>query len=84
MIAFSDNDLGLEIQVNNAKLYGTYDTRDSNKIISGTYYIYDTKVRNNRVRVTDSKERVGKPCSMSGWIDIRFITIKEQVPVEDA
>ena len=80
---FIKEDAGLEIEVKNARLYPTYDSRNSSKIISGTYYIYESTVKNNRVRVTDSKDKVGKPCAMSGWIDIKFIDIKDQTPVEE-
>ena len=83
MLNFTKEDLGLEIEIKDAKLYPTYDSRNSSKVISGTYYIYEPTVKNNRVRVTDSEDRVGKPCMMNGWVDVKFITIKEQTPVEE-
>ena len=82
-MTFSKNDNGLAIEVKDAKLYPMYDSRSTNKFISGTYYIYESTVKNNRVRVTDSPDRVGKPCMMNGWIDTKYLTIKEQTPVED-
>ena len=77
------DDTGLEVEVNNAKLYPTYDAKAPSSTITGTYYIYNTIVKNNRVRLTDDKDKVGKPCQMTGWVDLKFITIKEQTPGEN-
>lgn len=62
-----------EIRLNNAKLYPTYDSRNSIKTITGPYYIYNNTIKNNRIRVTDSKDKVGKPCQMTGWVNITDI-----------
>lgn len=67
---------GNQVAVSLTKLYPTWDTKEYKKTIEGTYWIYDSKVKNNRIRVTDSEDKVGKPCSMTGWIDISAIEVQ--------
>ena len=55
------------------KLYPTYDAKESKSMVKGLYYIYNDKVRNNRIRITDDPSKVGKPCMMTGWVDILSI-----------
>ena len=60
---------GMKIELKDEKIYPTYDSKTYSSIVNGTYWIYDEKVRNNRIRITDSEDKVGKPCMMTGWID---------------
>lgn len=59
----------------NTKLYPTYDSQKSSKTIAGIYYIYDKTEKNNRIRITDNIDKVGKPCMMTGWVDINNIRV---------
>ena len=71
-----------EVRLINAKLYPTYDSKNSIKTITGAYYIYNNTIRNNRIRVTDSKDKVGKPCQMTGWINTSDIVEKVEADEE--
>jgi len=59
----------------NTSLYPTYDSKNSDESVSGEYWIYNGTVRNKRVRITDSKDKVDVPCSMTGWVDIKSIHV---------
>lgn len=69
---------GDEVQVKEAKLYPNYSSKSSSEVITGTYWIYSNIEKNNRIRITDRKEKVNQPCQMTGWIDINYI-VKDNV-----
>lgn len=52
--------LGQKIKLKNTKLYATSTASKEVNTISGEYYIYDDKVMNGRMRITNSKDKVGK------------------------
>ena len=52
------------------ELYPTYDAKENKSSVKGSYYIYSDKVRNGRIRITDSIDKVGKPCMITGWVSI--------------
>ncbi len=61
---------GAKVTLTNATLYASA-TESSGKTISGTYYIYDGRVVNGRMRVTNSAANVGKtPVGkyVTGWV----------------
>ena len=67
---------GQEVSLNKVGLYASSTAKKSVNAISGKYYIYDGKVINNRLRITNSKENVNrKPMAnyVTGYIN------KEQV-----
>lgn len=61
---------GKEVELKETILYPRYCSRESDIIKSGKYYIFDSRVKNNRVRVTNNKKYVEVPGHVSGWIDI--------------
>lgn len=67
---------GQEVNIEKAGLYASSTAKKEVNYVSGKYYIYDGKVLNNRLRITNSKENVSrKPISkfVTGYIN------KEQV-----
>ena len=62
-----------KVKVDNAKLYTSFCSNESNTVINGYYFIYDERIKNNRIRITDTIERVDIPCSMTGWVDLSCI-----------
>ena len=67
---------GQEVKVkDNTPTYPTYDSRIKSIAISGNQFIYDEKIRNDRIRVTSDRSRVDIPMAMTGWIDIKNIEI---------
>lgn len=65
--------IGDEIQIKDAKVYGFYDKRSDFIIKSGTFYIYNDKIRNSRIMITDDMQKINKPCMATGWIDLTSI-----------
>lgn len=67
---------GQNVTLKNTILYASATAKSgSNK--SGTYYVYNTEVVNNRIRVTNSISNVGKTpigTYVSGWIDKSIVT----------
>ncbi len=51
---------GDRIKLNKMKLYASATMNSEANIISGEYYIYDGKIINNRIRITNSKENVNR------------------------
>ena len=59
---------GDKINLKNASLYSSSTNDKVVRKISGTYYIWDAKVHNNRVRITTNKDFVGKANMITGWV----------------
>ncbi len=51
---------GQKVKLKNTKLYASSSSEKAVNTISGEYYIYDDKVKNDRMRITNSKNKVGK------------------------
>ena len=66
--------VGDKVTINKARVYGVYCNRSSYIIKSGEFYIYNDKVRNNRIRLTDDEEKLGKPCMCTGWVSLDDLT----------
>ena len=64
---------GTKVQLLNASIYPTYDSKIKSSIMSGTFYIYNEKVKNNRIRITDNISKIDVPCSMTGWVNLNDI-----------
>ena len=73
---------GSEIWLGNTVLYASSTAKIGNKK-TGTYYVYDGEVINNRIRITNSAKNVGKGMSyVTGWIDVPATT--STTPAEPA
>ena len=67
---------GTKVALTNATLYASASSKSGNKI-SGTYYIYNTEIVNNKIRITNSTSNVGKTpvgSYVTGWIDKSLVT----------
>lgn len=67
---------GQKVTLKNTTLYTSASAKSgSNK--SGTYYVYNEEIVNNKIRVTNSVSNVGKTpmgTYVSGWIDVSVVT----------
>lgn len=69
---------GQKVTLKNTTLYASASAK-SGSSKSGTYYVYNTEVISNRVRVTNSASNVGKTpigSYVSGWVDVSVVTGK--------
>lgn len=41
--------------------------------LSGVFYLWDNRIINNRIKITDSKNRVGIADQVTGWVDYNDI-----------
>lgn len=62
VVDVDDDDLsaGEKIKLSSEPLYDSATSYVALKRISGEYYVYDNKIINNRIRITNSKNNVGK------------------------
>lgn len=61
---------GAQITLNNVPLYNSFTAETQTKTVTGTYYIWSTEVSNNRVRITNSKDRVGVSGQVTGFVNV--------------
>lgn len=66
---------GLPIQLTKAATYSEFWSRKYNSIISGIFYIFDSIIRNNRIRITNALEKVGVNGREGGWISLDDILV---------
>lgn len=67
---------GTVVTLKNTPLYSSSTTTRYSSKKNGTYYIYKDEVINNRIRVTNKKENVGKTPAgtyVSGWVNVSDI-----------
>lgn len=74
---------GTEYNLNQVPLYSSYSRTISEKQITGTYYIFNSKVMNNRVRVCKYSSAVEVPCCYSGWINLEDLINSNEISVGD-
>lgn len=71
--ASSDYSKGAAVKLQNVPLYANSITKTPATSVTGTYYLWDGKVVNGRMRITNSKARVGLKGQVTGWIDKKDI-----------
>lgn len=67
---------GDKIVLKSEKLYVNSASKVASSLKSGTYYIWDNEVIGGRIRITNSKENVGKTGQVTGWIDVPTEIVK--------
>ncbi len=70
---------GEKVVLSNTKLYASSTTSSSSGTRSGTYYLWDYSVKNGRVRITNSKSRVGKSGQVTGWVSVSDLGLQNAV-----
>lgn len=60
---------GAQLSLNKTPLYVSATAKLRSRTLTGTYYMWDSKVVNGRRRITNSAGRVGKFLQVTGWID---------------
>lgn len=59
---------GSKLSLKNVDLYASSTNKNAACKKSGTYYVWNTEVINNRIRITNSTSNVGKSGQVTGWI----------------
>lgn len=66
---------GAKVTLNGTKIYVSSDAKSASGTKTGTYYLWDSSVINNRIRITNSASNAGKSGQVTGWVilsDIGF------------
>ena len=62
------NTVGASVALVNEPLYVSSTTKTVSSKVTGTYYYWDATIVNGRIRITNSKDRIGKAGQVTGWI----------------
>ena len=65
----SDKTESKSLTLNNCPLYISSTAKTPAKRVSGTYYLWSDEVNKGRVRITNSKSRIGVNGQVTGWVD---------------
>ena len=74
---------GAEIQLSKEPLYVSATATARSSTITGKYYFWGGSVINNRIRITNSKSRVGISGQVTGWIDHPVVILIYKVKAGD-
>jgi len=64
---------GLKIGLDNSPLYASSDAKTKTRNITGGFWIWNDKIVNERIRITNSLSNVGKANQITGWINVNSI-----------
>ena len=56
-------------------LYKASDSTSASARVKGTYYLWDTSIKNGRIRITTPKSNAGKSGQVTGWVDVDEIGV---------
>ena len=74
---------GAELELSKEPLYISASAAVSSSTISGKYFFWDGSVTNGRIRITNSKSRVGISGQVTGWIAMPQVTVIYKVKAGD-
>lgn len=74
---------GAELKLSKEPLYVSATAKTRSSTISGTYYFWGGSVINNRIRITNSKSRVGIGGQVTGWIEYPVVIVIYKVKAGD-
>lgn len=60
---------GTKLNIKSVPLYVSSTSKSMSSKITGTYYVWDKNVINNRIRITNSAKNVGNASQVTGWIN---------------
>lgn len=61
---------GDAVQLDKDPVYTSASASKPSSYKTGTYYVWDAKQTNGRIKITNTKERVGKAGQVTGWVNI--------------
>ena len=74
---------GKEIVLEKVTIYPRYCLTRSEIVKSGTFYLWDNKVKNGKVRITNNPDRIGQPGFVTGWVNIDDLINKDSIKIGD-
>lgn len=64
---------GQPVVLNGANIYVASTSKIPANSVRGTFYVWDTTIINNRIRITNNPSNVGKAGLVTGWIAASFV-----------
>jgi len=64
-------------------VYPTYSSNSTKDTRTGRYYLYDTVVKDGKVRLTKTLDGVGKPCRSAGWFKVYDLKMLGYIRIGD-
>lgn len=64
---------GAEVKLNKTKIWVSSDATKDSGTKTGTFYLWDASVIKNRIRITNSKQNVGKSGQVIAWVNVSDI-----------
>lgn len=64
---------GQKITLNRASSFASSDAKNKSNVLTGTYYIWNDKQINKRIRITTMPKYVGKAGYVTGWVNVSDI-----------
>lgn len=61
---------GSTVMLNNTALYSSATAKNKAGSKTGTFYIWSSNVKNNRIRITNAPNRVGVSGQVTGWVNV--------------
>lgn len=71
---------GAAVTLTNVPLYASSAAAKATTKKSGTFYLWDAKVTKGRIRITNSKDRVGKAGQITGWVNVSDLGTQTTAP----
>lgn len=66
---------GAQITLDKTNLYSSSTASSSSGKKTGTYYLWDSSVKNGRIRITNTTSNVGKSGKVTGWVNVADINV---------
>lgn len=63
--------LGVELKM--TPLYVSATAPEKSAVVNGVYYRWDNETISGRVRITNSRDNVGKAGQVTGWVDVKYM-----------
>lgn len=74
---------GKKVILDKIKVYVRYNSKEYSIKKSGEFYLWDSNIVNNRVRVTNNIDYIGRPGFITGWIDLEDLIDKNSIRIGD-
>lgn len=68
---------GAKVSLNKVELYSSSTTSTVAAKKTGTYYLWDSTVKNGRIRITDASKNVGKSSKVTGWVKTSALNLAD-------
>jgi len=80
----TDTDPGYRYDLHDTPIYMYYSSDNVENVRSGTYYVYDSTILNNRIRLVKTYKNIGRAACWNFWCDIDVLRNLTRLNIGDA